>query len=54
MLPTSTDVTITVKPKLPADAEAVVAFITQGATDAGVNVIAREDHRAVERLIARA
>jgi leucyl aminopeptidase len=51
MLPTSTDVTIAVKPKPPADADAVVAFITQGAADAGVNVISKDDHRAIARLI---
>jgi len=51
MLPTSTDVTISVRPKSSADAEAVVAFITQGARDAGVNVISKDDHRAIARLI---
>src|SRR5688500_10806980 len=52
MLPTSTDATINVKAKAPADADAVVAFLTQGAGDAGVNVLAAEEHRAVERLVA--
>ena len=51
MLPTSTDVTISVRPKSSADAEAVVAFIMQGARDAGVNVISKDDHRAIARLI---
>src|SRR5437762_3578515 len=52
MLPTSTDVTISVKPKISADVEAVVAFVTQGTTDAGVNVLPREDHDSIRRLLA--
>src|SRR3989442_15731690 len=52
MLPTSTDVTIAVKAKLPANADAVAAFVTQGATDAGVNVLTEPDHRPVRRLLA--
>src|SRR6476661_5320876 len=31
MLPTSTDLTISVKPKMPAGVDAVAAFVTQGA-----------------------
>ena len=45
MLPTSTDVTITVKPKSPADADAEIGFITADATAAG------ENGRAVQRLL---
>src|SRR5690242_8917301 len=52
MLPTNTDVEIAVKSKVPSDADAVVAFITQDAKDAGVNVLADEEHRAIERLIS--
>jgi leucyl aminopeptidase len=52
MLPTSTDLTLTVKSKIPARLDAVVAFITEGAADAGVNVLAREDHRAIGRLLS--
>ena len=51
MLPTNTDVTIAVKPKSAGGVEAVVAFVTQGATDAGVNVLAREDHDSIRRLL---
>src|SRR4051812_13455630 len=52
MLPTSTDVTLAVRPKVPAGLDAVVAFVTQGATDAGVNVLAREDHDSIRRLLS--
>src|SRR5436190_20245962 len=55
MLPTSSDVTFQVKPKIPAaprGVDAVVAFVTQGARDAGVNVLAEQDKRAVARLLA--
>jgi hypothetical protein len=34
------------------NAEAVVAFVTEGSRDAGVKVISKEDHRAIARLIA--
>ncbi len=31
MIPTSTDVTIQIKDRIPADAEAVIVFVTEGA-----------------------
>src|SRR5437667_7786907 len=52
MLPTSTDVTISLRPKVSANLGGVVACVTQGATDAGVNVLAEEDKRAIARLLS--
>ncbi|MEA2735423.1 MAG: leucyl aminopeptidase, partial [Humisphaera sp.] len=49
MLPTSTDVTIAVKPKSPVDADAVVAFITTDA-NAAPALDGAEDSRALRRL----
>jgi leucyl aminopeptidase len=48
MLPTSTDVTITVRPKAPADVDATAAFIT---SDARVAEAESPDSRAVRRLL---
>src|ERR671913_230389 len=48
MLPTSTDVTITVKPKAPADLDATAAFITTEAAEPQLD--SADDARAVQRL----
>src|SRR5688500_15020627 len=52
MLPTSTDVSIDVKPKLPADAEAVVVFATEGSTAPAIGVLSNEQRAAAKRLFA--
>jgi leucyl aminopeptidase len=52
MLPTSTDVTIAVKPSVPVNADAVVAFVTQGATRMNAPQLSDADRRAVGRLLA--
>ncbi|MGB7156775.1 MAG: leucyl aminopeptidase [Tepidisphaeraceae bacterium] len=52
MIPTSTDVTVQLKAKPPADAEAVVVFATQDAKAADVGAGLDADlRRAVERLL---
>ena len=59
MIPTSTDVSIEVKDEVPADAEAVVVFVTEGAKPDGDGAdappragLAPEDAAAVRRLFA--
>jgi leucyl aminopeptidase len=51
MLPTSSGAAVKAANKLPANVDAVVAFVTAGAKDAGVNVLAREDRAAISRLL---
>ena len=52
MIPTSTDVSIQVKDKSPAQADAVVVFATEGGRDdaAGLRSLARDEAAAVRRL----
>jgi leucyl aminopeptidase len=52
MLPTSTDVAVTVKSKPPAEADAVVVFVTQGAKAVSENGLAKIDRAAVARLLS--
>ena len=52
MIPTSTAVTIQIKPKPPADADAVVVFLPAGMTDAPASAaLSRDDAAAVRRLL---
>ena len=52
MIPTSTDVAIQLKDKVPAAAEAVVVFFAEGGTDpAKTPGLARDDANAVRRLL---
>src|SRR3954467_3485245 len=52
MLPTSTDVTLSIKPKIPNNVDAVATFVTQGAKEAISPPLSEEDRRAVARLLA--
>jgi leucyl aminopeptidase len=49
MLPTSTDVTITLKPSLPANAQTIAVFITEGVNAVG---FPREVSESIKRLTA--
>ena len=53
MIPTSTDVTVEVKPKLTVGVEAVAVFVTEGSKDGGpaTERLAEDERLAVERLL---
>src|SRR4051794_26593240 len=52
MLPTSTDVTLTTKSKVPPNVDAIAAFVTQGQKDAAAPLLSDEDRAAVARLLS--
>src|SRR4051812_6980702 len=52
MLPTSTNVTLSIKSKLPNNVGAVATFLTQGAKESASPLLTQEDRRAVARLLA--
>jgi leucyl aminopeptidase len=54
MIPTSTDVSIQLKDKAPANADAIVVFVTEGGGDdvGGLAGLARDEAAAVRRLFA--
>ena len=51
MLPTSTDVTLSVKSRLPNNVGAVAAFVTQGSKEAASPLLSDDDRLAVGRLL---
>src|SRR4051812_30466608 len=54
MLPVSTNVTVDVKPRPTASADAVAVFVTEGSTDAGPagDLLSEAERGAVARLLA--
>src|SRR5687767_10970015 len=52
MLPTSTDVSIDVKTRFPADADAIVVFATEGKSAPAVSALSNRQRAAVDRLFA--